>query len=638
MRMSWAGRGGAAVACRVADVGMSGAAPPHHPVAGFLRAVRAGSLGALSLRAVAVAVLATAMMYGATAKAQPAVSGGEQRDGAGVQGEKSAEPHDAGAGPAASAAQPQPEKPFDIDEFRVEGADALAQIDVETAVYPFLGPGKTKADVEKARAALEKAYHDKGLQTVAVSVPPQPQENIDSGFVVLRVAELKVGRINVKGSRYFDIDHIKRKAPSVAEGALPNFNAVTKDIIALNQWPDRRVSPSLRAGATPGTVDVDLNVEDKLPVHASLEVNNRRSASTTSTRISGSARYDNLWQLGHSVNLAYQVAPERPDDVKVFSGSYLARHPSNDFLGFLVYGVKSDSSIATVGDVNVTGPGEILGARAIVTLPGLEGFFHTLSVGLDYKHFGQVVNLGTDEFSSPVTYVPWTLSYGATWKREKSTTELNLGITSGIRGLGSDVFEFDNRRYKASTSFTYLRGDISHTYELPGSFQLFAKLEGQIASQALVSSEEFAIGGYGTVRGYLESQALGDNGAAGTVEIRSPDLAPLLSDALGLDAGKSHAADAGTATADTQAPQDDVRLKALSDWRIFAFYDAGYASIYDPPSEQETVFRLASYGIGTRITLFDYLKGDIAWAVRQIDAEDSKAGKDRFLFRVWSEF
>ncbi len=48
------------------------------------------------------------------------------------------------------------------------------------------------ADVEKARAALEKSYHDRGFQTVSVSVPDAVPHN---GVVVLKVTELKVGRL-----------------------------------------------------------------------------------------------------------------------------------------------------------------------------------------------------------------------------------------------------------------------------------------------------------------------------------------------------------------------------------------------------------------------------------------------------------
>ncbi|WP_276326523.1 POTRA domain-containing protein, partial [Bradyrhizobium valentinum] len=176
---------------------------------------------------------------------------------------------------SSSPEQASPQKPaaavqrFDIDDFAVQGAETLPQIEIEEAIYPFLGPNKSADDVEKARAALEKAYHDKGYQTVSVSVP---QQNALSRMITLKVAELKVGRLRVKNSRYFDLAKITNKAGSLKEGTVPNFGAVTKDIVALNQWPDRRVTPALRAGVTPGTVDVDLNVEDKAPLHASVEL------------------------------------------------------------------------------------------------------------------------------------------------------------------------------------------------------------------------------------------------------------------------------------------------------------------------------------------------------------------------------
>ncbi len=219
----------------------------------------------------------TSRVAGSAAAASGADGSG--RDGTGGSGgrDKSARvpvaKGDAKAG-AGRVAPAQPAPRFEIDQFAVEGADALRQFDVETAVYPFLGPSRTAQDVEKARAALEKSYHDRGYQTVSVSIPPQ---NPQGGIIVLKVAELKVGRLRVKNAHYYDIDKIKQRAASLKEGTLPNFNAVTSDIVALNQWPDRRITPALRAGVTPGTVDVDLNVDDKPPIHGSLEINDQQS-------------------------------------------------------------------------------------------------------------------------------------------------------------------------------------------------------------------------------------------------------------------------------------------------------------------------------------------------------------------------
>ncbi len=421
-----------------------------------------------------------------------------------------------------AAPEPASTQRFDIDDFAVRGADKLPEIDLEEAIYPFLGPNKTSDDVEKARAALEKAYHDKGYQTVSVSIPPQ---NAQGKVIALQVTELKIGRLRVKNSHYFDLDKIKDRAGSLKEGTVPNFNDVTKDIVALNQWPDRKVTPALRAGVAPGTIDVDLNVEDTAPIHGTLEYNNRQSPSTTDTRINATVHYDNLWQLGHSLSFSYQVAPERPEDAEVFSGSYLARVPNVDWLNVLLYGLKSSSNVASVGGTNIVGPGQVVGGRAVITLPSREGFFHTLSVGLDYKHFDQTVALGSDSFSSPVTYYPMVASYGATFQGEKFTTQFNASMTSNIGTLSSSAADFDNKRFDASPSFTHFNADVSLTQELPEGFQLWSKVQGQVADGPLVSSEQLSIGGLDTVRGYLESEVLGDEGVVGNIELRTPDVA-----------------------------------------------------------------------------------------------------------------
>ena len=120
---------------------------------------------------------------------------------------------------------------FYIREYRVEGARRLKSLEVEEAVYPFLGPARTPDDVEQARVALEKVYHDKGFQTVSVVVP---QQDLRRGIIRLEVVEGKVGRLRVNGARFFLPSGIKREAPSLAEVNVPNMNQVFMEIVALN--------------------------------------------------------------------------------------------------------------------------------------------------------------------------------------------------------------------------------------------------------------------------------------------------------------------------------------------------------------------------------------------------------------------
>ncbi|MET0879199.1 MAG: ShlB/FhaC/HecB family hemolysin secretion/activation protein [Tardiphaga sp.] len=535
--------------------------------------------------------------------------------GASAQGAKA----QAATTPAAKPAAPAgPVTRFDIDDFAVQGADTLPGIEIEEAIYPFLGPKRTADDVEKARAALEKAYHDKGFQTVSVSVP---QQNALGGTVILKVTELKVGQLRVKNSRYFDLENIKGRATSLKPGTVPNFNNVTADIVGLNQWPDRRITPALRAGLTPGTVDVDLNVEDKVPFHASVEVNNRRSPNTTATRINSTVRYDNLWQLGHSLSFSYQVAPERTEDAEVFSGSYLARVEGVEWLSLLGYAVKSSSDVAIIGGLNVVGPGEILGGRAVITLPARENFFHTISAGMDYKHFDQTVRSTAEGFSSPVTYYPAVASYGATYSTDQFITQLNAAVTYNMRAPSSDWVAFDNKRAYASASFAHLNIDVSHTQELPEGFQLYGKVQSQLADGPLVSSEQFSVGGLDTVRGYLESEVLGDDGVVGNLELRSPNVGAMLQKEMKDETG-----------------QGTPRFTTFNEVRFFGFADAGHVSVQRPQSEQQSKFDVWSYGAGTRFKVFDTFNGMVAYSVPMVSQAYTQAGSGRVNFRLWGEF
>lgn len=513
-----------------------------------------------------------------------------------------------------------------IREYRVLGSHALKPIEVEDAVYSFLGPGRNAGDVEKAREALEKAYHDKGFQTVSVQVAPQPPRR---GVVVLQVTEATVGRLRVKGSRYFLPSDIKKNAPSLQEGRLPNFTDVTHDIMALNHMADRQVTPVLQAGAEPGTVDVDLNVKDSFPLHGNLEFNNRYSPDTTHERINGSVSYNNLWQWGHTAGFSFQIAPERLEDAKVFSGYYSVPVPGVDNMSFMVLGTKQDSNVSTLGGAAVAGRGQIVGARAIFTLPAhQQGFFHSLTVGFDYKHFDEDLSTsgtpapanpttGTagsttspaapSTTSTPIDYYPLAVNYGASWTGKTYYSELNSSINFHTRGLGSSVSSFDNKRFDADGSYIYYRGDVSHTQDLPGGFQILGKIQGQIADSPLVNSEQVAGGGLSNVRGYPESVVLADNSIFGTVELRSPSL-------IG------------------------SKDKKDNEWRVYGFWDGGRMSLNDPLPEQVSLFSLASVGVGSRIRLVNHLNGsiDVAWP---LVSQGTTAADSTFVtFRVWLDF
>ncbi|MEG2029467.1 MAG: POTRA domain-containing protein, partial [Janthinobacterium sp.] len=221
----------------------------------------------------------------------------------------------------AAAPVAAPERQVTIEEYLVRGNTVLDARAIEAAVTPFLGPGRTLKDVEGARDALVAAYQARGYQSVYVDLPEQ---QVEQGVVVLQVSETKVGRLRVVGAQYNSPLDVRQQVPALTEGTVPDFTQAQVELTALNRGPKRQVMPLVKQGSLPGTMDVDLKVDDSSPWRASVGLNNDYSADTEKLRTVTSLGYNNLWQLGHSVNLTFFTAPQDTDNAKVWSGSYTA--------------------------------------------------------------------------------------------------------------------------------------------------------------------------------------------------------------------------------------------------------------------------------------------------------------------------
>ena len=496
---------------------------------------------------------------------------------------------------------------FDLLELRVKGSTLIERQLLERTVYPFLGMKKSIDTVEKARTALEELYKSKGYQTVAVDIPEQ---NVKNGVVYLTVVEGKVSRLRVKDSRYFALGNIKAGVPELAEGNVPNMPKMQEQLAALsNESPDRKVTPVLRAGDTPGTLEVDLKVKDSLPLHGRIELNGRNTASTSRLRLASTIHYDNLWLKFHSASLMYQVSPEDNQEVDVWAGTYVMPVPYTD-AKFAFYAVSSTSNaqIATAGALNVIGIGNIYGARLIKPLPSLDNYYQSLTLGFDYKDFSEDLNLiGADTIKTPIAYVPFMVKYASSLRGKEWLSSFEVGVNFSMRGVGNSQWEFENKRYKAQSNYSAFVGGLTFTHELPYEFEFFSRFNGQKADSPLISNEQFSLGGMQSIRGYFETQALTDDGIIGTVELRSPHLFPSRSDIFN-------------------------KLQAI------AFVDAGQGWVQEALPGTISSNKLASTGLGVRFQIHKYFVGVLDVGFPLIDLAPVKEGDPKLHFNVATEF
>jgi hemolysin activation/secretion protein len=498
----------------------------------------------------------------------------------------------------ASASQPQPQDSFDIWEIRVLGNTSLTQIDVERSVYPSVGPKRTFQDIEKARDALVAAYRSHGFGAVFVDIPEQ---DVMDGVVRLQVTEGRLDRSRITGARYFANGRIRGELPALAKGQVLNTNDLQQQIQHVNrESADRTVVPVLRAGSTPGTVDVDLKVNDKVPVHATVDTNDRYTANSRHVRVGVNLSYDNLFQAFHSLSLQYQTTPSEPSQYRVIAGTYLI--PVGDLSRLAVYVVDTNSDVAAVGALSVIGAGRIYGLKYIQPLSPVGSWYtQSVSFGVDYKDFRNTIHLTAGTDLTPIKYGLWGATYSANIQTSATLTTFNLTPVLGIRGVVNKEDQFDYKRYNARANFFYLRASAQHERPLLLGTRVFARLSAQAAGEPLIDNEQMSLGGFDTVRGYVEADALGDEGVSGSLEWRSPAFGP----SLGESWGKSY---------------------------LFSFFDAGFVRTLDPLPKQIARTNLSSWGVGFRATGLHGMQASFDWAKARQGTANTPAGASRVNF------
>jgi len=497
------------------------------------------------------------------------------------------------------AAPAEAELTFQLNELRVLGNTTLPAITIEKVVYPYLGPNRSIKDVQAASAALEAEYHAQGFNTVYVDIPPD--QTVDDGIVRLQVSESRLRRPSITGTRFFSNRQIRDAVPAAVDNEVPNLPKVQAQINAMNAvTPDRIVVPVLKAGPRPGTVDLEMKVQDKLPLHVIAELNNQYTASTSPLRAQLALSYDNAFGRQDSLALQYQTSPQKTSEVSVFAASYTAHLADRDKLA--VTYIDSSSQVATIGDINVAGKGKTYSAQFIHPLDVSSTRLSTIMVGANFKQSTQDVNVADDlSLSTPLDYASVQAAYNWSLRGDKRLWSWNTALILGVPGLGSSRQEFDDKCNGCKQNFAVVHMDGVMTQKLPWDVSGSIIAGGQYSPDPLISNEQMLLGGVRTIRGYLEAEELGDVGIHGSLELRANAWWP-------------------------------------KRWALqvtpYVFYDAGRVTYLEPTPGQERSVGLQSTGVGLDLSMWTQVTGTLVFAIPLTDASHTERGDGRVEFVV----
>jgi hemolysin activation/secretion protein len=461
---------------------------------------------------------------------------------------------------------------FDITEYRLDGNFILTESEATLLLRPFTGKHKDFGTVQNAIETLEKAYRQKGFNTVQVVLPEQ---ELERGVITLKVIETKLNMVTVTGNRYFDTANIRRSVPGLVEGKTPNVDAVSSCLRTANESPSKKTELSLQNGDQEDTINATLKVVDERPWKFSLSSDNTGDKQTGVYRLGFLFQHTNLFNLDHMLTLQYMTSFEKPSQVGIYSAGYrVPLYETGDSLEFMAAYSDVDSGTVKAGtyDLLVSGKGQVYGIRYNNNLKRIGDYEHKVTSALDYRVYQNNVSLTGIQLGNDVTVHPVSMTYTGSWSTATTVLGGYLTIIENIP-LSIDGRDDDEHikkvRAGATKNYVVFKAGANWGYMFPKGWQAVFNLTGQYTDKPLVPGEQFGVGGSTSGRGFREREVSGDWGYSFTHELYTPDL----------------------------IKSDRVQ------WRMLVFFDRGEVEKIDPLPGESDGDKIASTGVGTRLNL-----------------------------------
>lgn len=203
------------------------------------------------------------------------------------------------------------------------------------------------------------------------------------------------------------------------------------------------------------------------------------------------------------------------------------------------YALHADSGFGRVYAEVDPRRGAAFGLRYTRSAPGIGSYHHRWLLGVEQRQADIVV--------PHLTVRPISIGYAAGWADGSRDVDGRIAFRRNLQG--------------GQGGYSLLRYQTTVVQQLPATWRLKLVSAGQYSAQALVPSEQFALGGDDTLRGFDERALTGDSGRRHSLELQTPDLGRLLKPRLSaqglvfLDQGS---------VAGQQTPGETRRIQAAS--------------------------------------------------------------------------
>lgn len=387
---------------------------------------------------------------------------------------------------------------------------------------PWIGRPLLEGDLVAIADTILAHYDAEGFPVVGIDAPEQ---DLGPGILSLFVEVGRIGQVGVSRPKYGNPQAVT-KALKLRRGDVLR----RADLDAQLSWYGRSVfrRPQLLVspGAEAATADLLIGLAEAKPWRATLGYENSGPALLGEDRlilgVAGMTPNEHILALQTVLGMpvsslqAYAASWEIP-----FQGIHQSLQLD------AVYAEVLSSSTFSGLPVENTGTSWSLGALQKFFLPPLGRWRQRLSLGAEVKGTNQFLLFGGAPYSpGEVRLVQGKLNYGLArdWDRGNFAVDTSLmGAPGGVIS-GNDDADFQVYDPQAQANYGLLRLATQAGWSLGGDWRIAARGSAQLTNTRLLPVEQFAAGGYQTVRGITEREYYADNGWQGSLELYAPTI------------------------------------------------------------------------------------------------------------------
>ncbi|MBZ0166861.1 MAG: BamA/TamA family outer membrane protein, partial [Candidatus Omnitrophica bacterium] len=444
----------------------------------------------------------------------------------------------------------------------------------------------------------------KGYVTSRAYIPPQ---SLSNGRLIIKVVEGKLGELDIRGNQHFKSDLLRNYVDLEPQGYF-DYSALQRALVYINEHPDRTARIILVPGKVPGTTDLVLDVEDRLPIHVGFEYDNFASRYLKENRFALTLEHNNLFGFDDRLFLKGQLSEDTL--LELYQIRYVFPINKTWDVGFYVLNVDTElgkefKSLKAEGDAFLAG---IFASKQLLYRDDLE---LRLNIGFDYKDIeNHLLGVKTSEDNLRVFKIGLDVDANDRWGRNIFTTEFDFGLDDFLGA--SDAKDPMASRLGAGGKFHKWMFHFFRLQPMPYESYILWKNSAQISNHNLAASEQFQIGGPTSVRAYAPAEYSGDRGIYSSIEWSFPLY--FLPD-------------------DWKVPYREETWYESLKWVIF--YDIGFVDVKNPLPGEETTETLKGYGTGIRMNVKDdiEIRVEAAWPIGD-RSEDGNRTHLWFEFRI----